>query len=549
MNEITKNSIEKSKENHFEINYVIEKSKDNRSVLKIFKDGKSIYMGSKYNSSRDIVDISNKILEKNKSIVIIFGLGSGEYIKDILQSYKEIRKIIVIEPELNTIKAFMFTEYFKEIVEDRRVYLCLLLKDEFFVNLSSMLKENEVGEINYIVFHNYNRVYNDELKYCTEVLQHYIDIALSNSGTNNKFSKLWFKCYVKNLRYIVKSTPVYYFDNLFRSLPAVIVSAGPSLEKNLSYLKTYQNKCVIISGGRTLKSLLETGIVPDFLCIIDPADIAYDQVKSYDYSRIPLVYFEKTNWKVVQNHKGNKIINSYDENLKRLLKTDVGALDHGGSVAHNCLGLAVKLGCNPIMMIGQDFAYTDDKAHADIASSKGEIGNLNDIEDNIYVKDVFGGKVRTDALLNMYRKTMEEMIKIYNDRKYINCTEGGAYIEGATVEEFEKSLYNHCKVDLNKNISSVFSKNNKIKVNNVIKELKNTLLEGERIIEDINNSTIEDGKYEKIVNYIEKHFLLNHMSEALDKNNLDSSKLCNELIENLKLIKETMEYIKGPGVE
>ncbi|AAK80153.1 hypothetical protein BJV85_001685 [Clostridium acetobutylicum] len=544
MNEITKNSIEKSKKENLEVNYVIEKSKDNKNVLKVIKDGKSMYMGSKYNASRDIEDIFNKIEDGHKDIAVIFGLGSGEYIKHILHMNNKLKKIVVIEPDFNTIKAFTFTEYFNEIVNDKRFYLCPLLKDEFFVSLSSILKENEVSEINYIVFPNYNRIYGDELKYCTEILQHYIDISLSNKGTNEKFSKLWFQCYVKNLRYIVKSTPVYYLNNLFKGLPAVIVSAGPSLEKNISYLKEYQNKCVIISGGRTLKPLLELGISPDFVCIIDPADIAYQQIKDYDYSRFPLVYFEKTNWRVVENHKGNKIINSYDENLKRLLGTDVGALDHGGSVAHNCLGLAVKLGCNPIIMIGQDFAYTNDKTHAGIASLESEIESSEELENEMYVKDVFGEMVKTDSVLNMYRKTMEEMIKIYSDREYINCTEGGAYIEGTKIGELKKVLHNHCKSILNKDISSVFLKSNNVKVSGVIKELKNTLKEGEKIIESIKDINKEDKGYEKIRSYIEKHFLLNYVCEIGDENKKDYSKLSEELMEDLKIIEDTIEFIK-----
>lgn len=137
MNEITKNSIEKSKKENLEVNYVIEKSKDNKNVLKVIKDGKSMYMGSKYNASRDIEDIFNKIEDGHKDIAVIFGLGSGEYIKHILHMNNKLKKIVVIEPDFNTIKAFTFTEYFNEIVNDKRFYLCPLLKDEFFVSLSS----------------------------------------------------------------------------------------------------------------------------------------------------------------------------------------------------------------------------------------------------------------------------------------------------------------------------------------------------------------------------------------------------------------------------
>ncbi len=45
-------------------------------------------------------------------------------------------------------------------------------------------------------------------------------------------------------------------------------------------------------------------------------------------------------------------------------------LNLGGSVAHTCFGLAMHLGCDRVIFVGQDFAFTGDKMHAENAGSK-----------------------------------------------------------------------------------------------------------------------------------------------------------------------------------
>lgn len=553
MNDITKYSIDTARKNkNLAGDYIIEKSKDNRNILRISKEGKKVYMGSRYNSLRDIKALTDKICEKENSIIIIFGLGSGEYINYILNNNMKFSKLVVIEPDLNSIECFRKLEYFKNIVNDERFYLCYFSKKDFYLNISKIIEEKEVKNISYEVFANYDKVYSEEFTKCTEELQHFVNVSLSDLGTTLKFSKLWFECYVKNLRYIVKSTPVKFFNMAFENVPCVIVSAGPSLTKNIKYLKEYQDKCIIICCGRTVKPLLELGIIPDFLCIIDPDDIAYKQVKDSDYSTIPLVYFERTNWKAVQYHTGYKIVNSYDKNLKNILKTDVGILDHGGSVAHNCLGLAVKLGCNPIMMIGQDFAYSENKTHAECSVSKNEMNKVPNDEDNIFVKDIYGSDVKTSPILNLYRKTMEQMVKIYTGTRYINCTEGGANIAGTEVLKLKDSLMQNCLKTIDKNIKCKLDKNNNINIKNVINELTCTVDCGESIIEICKKAINGEKQCYEYIDEIEKlmnkNFLLMYLYKPLkvQEYNYDFyEKLISEIKKGLLMIKETLIYIKS----
>ncbi len=108
-------------------------------------------------------------------------------------------------------------------------------------------------------------------------------------------------------------------------------------------------------------------------------------------------------------------------------------------MAHICTALALHFGCNPIIFIGQDLAYTNEKRHADIA--KHNSNNLsNKSEYDLYVEDIYGEKVRTSMSLNFMRLQFEELINIFNKNTFINATEGGANINGTSIASLNEVI-------------------------------------------------------------------------------------------------------------
>ena len=110
----------------------------------------------------------------------------------------------------------------------------------------------------------------------------------------------------------------------------------------------------------------------------------------------------------------------------------------GGSVAHTCIDMANMLGCSPIVLVGQDLAYTYDKHHSDTATY--ERDKTLKYESQITVEDVFGNQVKTTLTLNHFRKKLEDYIALYQsktDVEFINCSYG-AKIEGAAHKELSE---------------------------------------------------------------------------------------------------------------
>lgn len=431
--------------------YSLEKSKDNRYIIRIKKDGKKIYLGSKYNVQKDIDDFFKDLEDITpESIIVVFGLGAGEHIKELLKNLEEDNKVLIIEPDKNVLNKFLDIEYAEELLKEDRISLYLYEKEKIEHFLGQYINYITIkSNIKFKIFTSYDKFYKEEILGAYNALKRILENSLMNNATTKYFSKTFSKAFIINLKHIVESTPINYFKNEFKSKPAIVVSAGPSLEKNIHELKDVQGNFIIITGARSLSALIKNNIIPDFICMVDPGDINSVFIKDYLEYNIPLVFLENTSYEALGLYKGPKILFSGNPLTSHILEYNVNGLLAGGSVAHTCTSFASYIGCDPIVFIGQDFAYTGEKFHAD-SSAFEEDNKINNKIDFIEAEDIFGNLVKTDRKLNLYRINMEKIIKEYKDKVFINSTEGGAHMKGTIVQPLNKTIEEYGKEKMQK---------------------------------------------------------------------------------------------------
>ncbi|WP_294182003.1 motility associated factor glycosyltransferase family protein [uncultured Clostridium sp.] len=489
MNDLTKNTLKyvsDHKKGLTDDGCIIESSRDDKNVIKLIRGSKQIYLGSRYNVQRDIDNVMSKLQNINsQTLIIVFGLGTGEHIKSILHSLKFQNKILIIEPCAEVIKKFLKLNYSKYILQDKRIYLIYFQEDIKFL-ISNFINEINVYNLSIIIFPNYDRVFIRQYRKFVKCLKEIRNSVIVNLSTALKLSQRFFSSLVKNISYIPQSIAVNKLKKIYRDMPAIVVSSGPSLEKNMDQLKELQKYFIIISGLRNLKALIEIGVTPDFLCVIDSMEINYSFIKNYLNLNIPLLIYENSNSKVIENYKGPKILYVSNKQFCKLLGYDVDLLYQGGSVAHTCTSLAAYMGCNPIIFIGQDLAYTNDKLHADNTSNS----SFNDIsikeginKDYIWTENVHGNKVKTSEVFNSFRTRLEDFIKFHKDTEFVNSTEGGANIKGTKVLDLKTSGRIYKKSEKNREIvrDIVNDKNNRFDSEKIKKEV----IENKKNLEDI----------------------------------------------------------------
>jgi Uncharacterized protein conserved in bacteria len=551
MNDITRNTIESVENLKSEEECIVEISKDNRYIVRINKDGKLKYIGSKYSVEKDIEKFSENFKNINvNAVIIVFGLAAGEHIKELLNIIGN-NKIIIIEPCKKIINLFFDMEYAKDIIQDKRVRIYDFYSGNIENIFNKAIEEYEIDNLKIVGFANYEVLFENEFKLFNKALRKIILNKKIGRDTLAFFSKSFFQNFIKNLKNSAGYGVINSYRNVFKGKSAIIVSAGPSLEKNIHLLKDVQKKIIIICGARTLKALTNIGVVPDFVCAVDPQDITYTIMGNELKSEVPLVFMDSANYKLVNEYRGQKILFSnegMEEYVESIVGEKVDSLFQGGSVAHVCAGLAVYLGCNPIVFIGQDLAYTGDKFHAENAKAMENPGDvyLTEIEkykdawanidgENIYVKDIYGNLVRTSNVLNLYREEFEVIIEKCEEIDFVNSTEGGAHIKGTKVIPLKDTIETYAKEEINKIIDiTECIKENTVKCN-VIK-IKNTL----SIIRNACNKGIEYANKMYLYYTNKSSMNINKVFKELDKVDL--------IINDMKKI-GIVAYLLSPYIE
>lgn len=464
---------------------ILEKSRDNRNIFKVKYNEKFRYIGSKYNTEKDIKDFMSKFKGiKIDTLIIVFGIGTGEHILELMKILNDFNRVLIVEPDVRILKAFLNLEYSKIILKDDRISI-VKTEEKTLAYILQNFVENEGNFNNFVIstYSNYDKLYESEymlfLKKFKDVLRSYE----VNAATGYILSKKFMDTYLNNIKYISESHTINEFKNKFKGYTAVVVSAGPSLDKNIDKLKNLDDNAVIICGNRTLAPLVKLGIKPHFMCSIDCSNLVYEMTENYLNENIPLVFTETTNSKLIENQTGKKVFFRYlavKTDIENILNENIDTIYFGGSVAHNCTDFARYLGCTTIIFIGQDLAYTDNESHAESTSMDVDekIKEMKEDKRFIKVKDLNGKNIYTTRPLEKFRCSFENYIKLHKDICFIDATEGGVKIEGTSIMTLEEAINNYaCKNGINDIMSTLFLESINRNMENIRKNVETDLTE------------------------------------------------------------------------
>ncbi len=245
---------------------------------------------------------------------------------------------------------------------------------------------------------------------------------------------IFFHNTLRNLTLLPNSPPMNCLQGLFKDKPAVIVSAGPSLNNDLDGLRLVKDKCVIIAVDSAAKPLFEAGIIPDFITSIDFQELNIEKLAPLlgQNQPVSLVSLIKEAPSVPKTFRAAHTFLAFQDDeqdtwLTRALGIDC-FISSGSSVAHLGLGLARFIGASPICFIGQDLAFAEvgsDHAQGTVFAGDG----LPKDTEILSVPGIGGGTAKTDRCFLEFLNQLEQIID-QHPNKYLNLTSTGARIHG-----------------------------------------------------------------------------------------------------------------------
>ncbi|HEF9381273.1 TPA: motility associated factor glycosyltransferase family protein [Campylobacter coli] len=376
------------------------------------------------------------ILEKTPRypFVCIYGIGNALLIKNLAKHYKHL---FVFESEIELFILALSVLDLSEELCSGKIYLVDIEEERVDIQLLILFDMKDMFEYLslYEMFVN-NSFYKQfcEKTWCEtdEFCKKNIEIVIRDSGLNSNLSFQSYFHFLQNIPSMLESIPFQRIlsqrKNQFEN--AIVVSAGPSLAKQLPLLKAYQDKVVIFCADGALSMLEKEGIVPDYITNLDFTDLTMKFFQNKENKTSLNMLSCATHPSLVYSLDNKSVILRDDPLYQRFNLNDFGYIDTGTHVSHFSYTLALALGFKNIIMIGQDLAF-DEKGNS---HSKGfDFGEKFSGEENIDKLKVpaYAGKgeVLTHITWNDYRIKLEYLFACNDQKaKFYNATEGGARI-------------------------------------------------------------------------------------------------------------------------
>lgn len=431
-----------------------ETSLEGETILKVKKDNRTLYLAGKRSAAgpaKNQIGLLGKI--EATSPVFMTGLGNPHYLEELLKATDDSVMILIYEPSFTIFWEIIDLIDVKALFGHRIIALCVQgINEEGYMDLvRSMLVGDRIALMKHFILPNYEVICPEQVRDTTSQLTKYVERYFINVNTGIRFSEVKVDNIFHNADYVRTGYKAKQLQAVLPlDIPAIVVAAGPSLNKNINELKKAKNKAFIIAVDTAIKPLLNAGIVPDMFAIVDGLK-PLSLIEMEECKEIPLITTLEAAKSVLDYHTGMKFF--YNEDTKYinyLYEMNDKALEGfivGGSVATLAFSLVGHLGFQTIIMVGQDLAYTGNKSHADGTFED----KMQELDTSKY-KMVEGNceeLVPTDSILSSYREWFEEFIEFWNNRgvekvRFINATEGGAKIKGTEIMPLKDVIEQEC---------------------------------------------------------------------------------------------------------
>ena len=510
-----------------EVEVTLEQSLDGEKIFRIKKEGRLLYLSGKRNAKGSIETWLESLGTLHKyAPVFLFGIGSGTYLKALVQNTEKEVMIVAYEPSATIFHVMLGEIDLSEEIADRPIAFIVegINEREFQPILNKVVEVENLDFLKEEEHPNYREFYGEKIVKYLKMLHHRAENIRVHYNTGELFSKDLAQNVLGNMKYICQGYNTKKLaDAIPHNGPAILVSAGPSLNKNIQELKQAKSKAFILAVDTAIKPMIKAGIVPDAFLTLDPHK-QLELVEIEGAEKIPVIAPTSARHTLLERQKGKKIFyydgylipyRIYQKNKKNFY--DVSS---GGSVACSAFSLLYKMGFNTIILVGQDLAYSGNKSHAD--GTFAEKMQEEDTRRMLMVKGNYEEKVPTLPNLRMYLEWFEmyvEGVKKHGNVRVINATEGGAYIKGTELMALKDAIEETCQeeIDFESCIDQMDSDFNKE--------------EKEKAIEYLYTIPGEYGELARNAKLLEKEYhTLEKMSQS---NNMDKAH-CLKCLDNIK---------------
>jgi hypothetical protein len=509
-----------------------------------------------------VYDIENEMkmmfrsVNKDTDTIVLFGLGCGYSFEYIAKNFSSVKRLIIIEPSLEIFRNLLHEVDIEKLISKIPTVTFVVNQSAKFT--SELITNSLYNELNMDFVYNisYRTLFKEYYETIVNEFLKNIRVKRSDVVTVAASVYAWLRNSIENFKQ--DCLPIEEVAHIFKDRPAVLVAAGPSLNKNMHLINDLKKKAIVIAVGSAIKILDANGIEPHFRMAVDGLEREKKFLEGINTENVPLLFGNKLYYEILPEYKGKKIrfidhtdyIGQYVYEKAQLSFLEVRM---GASIANGALNFMCQSGCSHIIFMGQDLCYTDGEVHAKGAHNDEDYKLDSNSKRFIKTKDIFGNDVYTTNEFLSMKYMLDRTVSNFPKIKYINATEGGIGVEGTKIKPLAKvlqeDLIGDLKIDFNDLINNLFLQHDSeysFKIEQAIsamkEDVKDIITINEERLKYINKIKKNMEKEVSINRILNDLTYLNTFENKLNNNKFYSSVILLAMLEVLKSIQLTFKY-------
>ncbi|HEX3026580.1 MAG TPA: 6-hydroxymethylpterin diphosphokinase MptE-like protein [Clostridia bacterium] len=392
------------------------------------------------------------------SETLLYGMGFGYALFEVFAHKPPHTLVVVFEQDIFLFKAMLYYFDLSPIIKTQKIVIFIgdssYFKDSFeklFSTMRFFSTTYPTTARTLPAMRNFKKGYQEIHRFIYRELT----LLASYLGNDHQDNMIGLRNLTANTKTVLENPYLSCLKDKYKNVPAFIISNGPSLDLSMPLLKEIQGRGLMIAVESAIVPLTANGIHPDILAVQERTKYTYlYHFEGRHYSSdISLLALTMVDPRVFPSFPGEKIpIYRLGEELNRWFSRHLGGsndLDAGANVSHLAAEEALYLGADPIIFVGQDFAYgPGGVTHSRDAVASQEKGKrardlLHSIP-TVYVEGNNGEMIPSNQLWENFRLGLEHIIGLYPDHHFYNATSGGAKIRGTEYAKLDQLIQQYC---------------------------------------------------------------------------------------------------------
>ncbi len=424
-------------------------------TARIVMNGTAHYLHSRYDPVSEAERWASGSAPDDGSVALLVGWGMGYHtIEWVKQHGRRVKAVVIIEPEPALFLSSLSTIDLRQLTAAPRVEIVLGESgDELYQTLLKQMEHILCAGLSTFTLP-FIRIYPTQtIDTIRSTLQ---TLTVTKEKMLDHMAGLGYRCQENIIRNINAISDCFFprdLRNAAKGIPAIVIAAGPSLDRNVHLLAKARERAWLIAADTSLRVLKQHSIEPHIVVTKDPTELNRAHFEEFNnIQTIALAFDPQADPSIPPRFTGPRILlpnrnNAIHQHLKGLELQPDDALPLSVNAAATAFNLAVAMGCDQIVFTGLDlcFSNTEGPSHAAgsalrsktfFSAAEGTLtysrDAMSDVIDVFEVEGIDGKHYPTSATFHEALRQLETSIQDAGVT-CIDASEGGAKIAGTEI--------------------------------------------------------------------------------------------------------------------